>query len=292
MDLFAQLLANGLSNGAHYALLGLGFGLIFTTTRIVHFAYGPVFAISAFAAWLPVAVVGLPLPVGVVLAPLVAAVAGALIYWLAYRPFERRGMSSHSVLILSLGLSIVLESLLTLVFGPNIHTVPDFSPPIFILGPVFLTGLQVGEIVAVLCVAGALLLFLRQTRYGQAILALSDDRDMARIVGIDTDRVSVIVFALGSAVAAVSAVSAVFTLLNEGATPSMGFNPVFVAFVVAVVGGLGSIPGSILGGFLVGLVESLGLWKVPTEWQNSIAFVLLFVVLLVRPQGLFAGARR
>jgi branched-chain amino acid transport system permease protein len=84
----------------------------------------------------------------------------------------------------------------------------------------------------------------------------------------------------------------VFTMLNEGATPTMGFYPVFVAFVVAVVGGLGSIPGSIAGGYLVGLVESLGLWKIPTEWQNSIAFVLLFVVLLVRPQGLFAGARR
>ena len=81
-------------------------------------------------------------------------------------------------------------------------------------------------------------------------------------------------------------------MLNEGATPTMGFYPVFVAFVVAVVGGLGSIPGSIAGGYLVGLVESLGLWKIPTEWQNSIAFVLLFLVLLVRPQGLFAGARR
>jgi branched-chain amino acid transport system permease protein len=87
-------------------------------------------------------------------------------------------------------------------------------------------------------------------------------------------------------------VAAVFTLLNEGATPTMGFNPVFVAFVVAVVGGLGSIPGAIFGGYLIGLVESLGLWKIPTEWQNSIAFVLLFVVLLIRPQGLFAGAQR
>jgi branched-chain amino acid transport system permease protein len=122
-----------------------------------------------------------------------------------------------------------------------------------------------------------------------AILALGDNRDMARIVGIDTDRIALAVFAIGSAI---SAVAAALTLLNEGATPTMGFNPVFVAFVVAVVGGLGSIPGSIFGGFLVGLVESLGLWKIPTEWQNSIAFVLLFLVLLARPQGLFAGAQR
>jgi branched-chain amino acid transport system permease protein len=289
MALFAQLLANGLGNGSLYALLGLGFGLIFATTRIVHFAYGPVYAISAYAAWVGGTALGLPLALCVILAPAAAAAAGAAIYWFGYRPFERRGMTSHSVLILSLGLSIILESVLTLAFGPSIHAWPDFSPAIFIIGPVFVTSLQIAETITLALVAGALLLFLRGTRYGKAILALSDNRDMARIVGIDTDRVSLIVFALASAI---SAVAAVFTLLNEGATPTMGFYPVFVAFVVAVVGGLGSIPGSIAGGYLVGLVESLGLWKIPTEWQNSIAFVLLFLVLLVRPQGLFVGARR
>jgi branched-chain amino acid transport system permease protein len=119
-------------------------------------------------------------------------------------------------------------------------------------------------------------------------MALADDRNMARIVGIETDRVALVVFGLGSAI---SAVAATFVLLNEGATPTMGFYPVFVAFVVAIVGGLGSIPGAIAGGYLVGLVESLGLWKLPTEWQSSIAFILLFLVLLFRPQGLLLKAR-
>jgi len=223
------------------------------------------------------------------LAPLASAALGGLLYWLAYRPFERRGMSSHSVLILSLALSIVMESSLTLIFGPRIHAFPNFSAAIVILGPIYVTSLQIGQTVALVVIAVALFLFLRHTRYGNAILALGDSRDMARIIGIDTDKVSLIVFAIGSAI---SAVAAVFVLLNEGATPTMGFYPVFVAFVVAVVGGLGSIPGSIAGGYLVGLIESLGLWKIPTEWQNSIAFVLLFLVLLIRPQGLFAGAQR
>jgi branched-chain amino acid transport system permease protein len=198
-------------------------------------------------------------------------------------------MSSHSVLILSLGLQIVMESGLTLTFGPSVHAFPDFSASVVILGPVFVTSLQWGAVLTLAFTAGALLLFLRGTKYGQGILALGDDRDMARIVGIDTEIVSVVVFALGSAI---SAVAGIFTLLNEGATPNMGFYPVFVAFVVAVVGGLGSIPGAVAGGFMVGLTESLGLWKIPTEWQNSIAFVLLFLVLLLRPQGLFAGMKR
>src|SRR5580692_2423012 len=125
MALFAQLLANGLGNGSFYALLGLGFGLIFATTRIVHFAYGPIYAVSAYAVWLGGTLLGLPLAVAVVLAPATAAIVGALIYWFAYRPFERRGMASHSVLILSLGLSIIIECLLSLAFGPSIHTWPD-----------------------------------------------------------------------------------------------------------------------------------------------------------------------
>jgi branched-chain amino acid transport system permease protein len=289
VDLFAQLLVNGLGNGSYYAMLGLGFGLIFGTTRIVHFAYGPVFAASAFAVWMAGAILGLPLWFAVAVAPVTAALLGAAVYWLAYRPFERRGMSSHSVLILSLALSIVLESVLTLTFGPSIHTFPDFAAPILVLGPVFVTGLQIGQTVTLLVLAVALTAFLGRTRYGKGILALGDDRDMARIVGIDTDRISLVVFALGSAI---SAIAGVFTLLNEGATPTMGFSPVFVAFIVAVVGGLGSIPGAIAGGYMVGLVESLGLWKIPTEWQNSIAFVLLFAVLLLRPQGIFSGMKR
>ncbi|TCR62535.1 branched-chain amino acid ABC transporter permease [Bosea sp. BK604] len=289
MDLFAQLLVNGLGNGSRYALLGLGFGLIFGTTRIVHFAYGPIYAVAAYAAWLAASAAGLPLAISAAIGVAGAALAGAAVYGLAYRPFEARGMSSHSVLILSLALSIVLDSLLTLAFTPSVQTIPEFTAPIFILGPVYVTALQLGQIAAVVAVAAILTLFLRRTRYGQAILALGDNRDMARIVGIDTDRISLVVFAIGSAV---SAIAAVFTLLNEGATPTMGFNPVFIAFVVAVVGGLGSIPGAIAGGYLVGLVESLGLWKIPTEWQNSIAFVLLFLVMLVRPQGLFSGLKR
>ena len=289
MDLFAQLVVNGLCNGSYYAILGLGFGLIFATTRIMHFVYGPVFAIGAYAAWIAGTVAGLPLWASVLAGPMTAAIAGMLVYWVAYRPFERRGMSTHSIFILALALSIVMESGLTLAFGPSIQTFPGFSAPVFILGPVFVTALQLAELAALVVVLSGTLLFLNATRYGKAILALADDRDMARIVGIDTDRISLLVFALGSAI---SAVASIFMLLHEGATPTMGFNPVFLAFVVTVIGGLGSISGAIAGGFLVGLVESVGLWKIPTEWQNSIAFVMLFVVLLVRPQGLFRGLRR
>src|SRR5262249_31992794 len=159
-----------------------------------------------------------------------------------------------SVLILSLGLQIVMESGLTLIYGPSLHTFPGFSADVVILGPVFVTSLQWSSFLALIVTSTLLLLFLRLTRLGQGILAVGDSREMALVVGIDTERVSVVVFALGSAI---SAVAGTFTLLNEGATPTMGFYPVFIAFVVAVVGGLGSIPGAVAGGFMVGLTESL-----------------------------------
>jgi branched-chain amino acid transport system permease protein len=129
--------------------------------------------------------------------------------------------------------------------------------------------------------------YLARTRHGKAILATTDNPEMARIIGIDTVKVSRLVFAIGSAL---SAIPATLILLKDGATPSMGFFAVFIAFVAVIVGGVGSLRGAIAGGLALGMVESLGLWRIPTEWQSSIAFIVLFLVVLLRPQGLFGRA--
>jgi branched-chain amino acid transport system permease protein len=288
MDLFAQLLVNGIVNGSEYALLGLGFSLIFATTRIFHFAYGPIFALSAFLAWLGGSVLGLALPTAVLCGAASGAAAGAITYLGAYRFFEAKGISSHGVLILSLGMSIVLQSALTIVFGTAVEVVPDFQTGIFLIGPLVLTELQLCQVIALVAIVALLAVFLRTTRHGLAVLAMTDNRDMAQLVGIDRVRTSTMVFAIGSAIAGVSAA---LLMLEQGATATMGARPIFIAFVVAVVGGIGSIPGSIIGGFLLGLVESVGLWQIPTQWQNSIAFILLFVVMMVRPTGLMRRPR-
>src|SRR5699024_11133072 len=134
---------------------------------------------------------------------------------------------------------------------------------------VFFTSTQVWQVTGLVLIGGALALFLRGTRYGKAILAMTDDPEMARVIGIDTFRVSLVVFALGSAI---SAVPAMLILMKDGASSHMGFVAVFMAFVAVIVGGVGSLRGAAAGGFLLGLVQSLGLWKIPTEWQESIAF--------------------
>ena len=285
MDLLAQLAVNGLVNGSHYALLALGFGLIFGTTRVVHFAYGPVYALSAYGCWLAAAL-GAPLWLAGLAGIATGAIAGVLAYLVVYRPFEKRGSSTLVVLIASLGLFIVLENAIGVVFGTDTKVVPSPPSGIFLWGPLVVTGVQLAQVIALVVVAGAVGIYLTRTRMGKAVLAMTDSVEMARIVGIDTARVSVIAFALGSAIAAVPAC---LILVKDGATAHMGFLAVFMAFVSVVVGGVGSLRGAVLGGLALGLVESTGMIRIPTEWQSSVAFVVLFVVLLFRPRGLFGG---
>ncbi|HUF88205.1 MAG TPA: branched-chain amino acid ABC transporter permease [Thermohalobaculum sp.] len=284
MDLLLQLFVNGVINGSHYALLGIGFGLIFATTRIVHFAYGPIFTFAAYVGWYVAGSLGLPVWLG-----LLAAIAGGLglgllSYVAVYRPLELRNAPVLVPLIASLGLYIVIENLVGVFFGSGVRVVEDLDYGIYFLGPVFFTSIHVWQIVSLVVVGGALWSFLRLTRYGKAILAMTDDPEMARVIGIDTFRIALLVFAIGSAV---SAVPAMLILLKDGASTHMGFAAVFMAFVAVIVGGVGSLKGAAAGGFLLGLVQSLGLWQIPTEWQASIAFVVLYLMILLRPEGLF-----
>jgi branched-chain amino acid transport system permease protein len=286
VDLVAQLVANGLVNGSHYALLALGFGLIFGTTRITHFAYGPVYALSAYGCWFASAGLGAPLWLAVLAGVATGAAAGALAYLLVYRPFERKGSPALVVLIASLGLFIVLENAIGVVFGTDTKVVPAPPSGVLLWGPLVVTSAQLAQVAALVILGGALAFYVTRTRFGKAVLAMTDNAEMARIIGIDTLRVSLVAFALGSAIAAVPAC---LILVKDGATAHMGFLAVFMAFVAVVVGGVGSLRGAVLGGLVLGLVESTGMAQIPTEWQSSIAFVVLFIVLLVRPRGLFGG---
>ncbi len=290
MELVLLLLVQGIANGAHYALLGLAFGLIFATTNIVHFAFGAVFTCSAYAMWAGASLLGLPLPLAGLFAIAVGGLIGAATYILLYRPFERKSAPIFVVMIASLGLGILLENLIGILVGSDTKVLPNIDNPTFIMevggNMIFISGLQIAQVASLIVVSLLLYLLLRMTSYGKAILAMTDNAQMARIIGIDTVKVSILVFAIGSAIAAIPAA---IILAKDGATTFMGFNAVFIAFVAVIVGGVGSLPGAVLGGLLVGLVESIGMYAIPTEWQSTISFVVLFLVLIFRPTGLFRG---
>ncbi len=285
MDLLLQLLATGLVVGSLYALCALGWGLIYGTTLHFHVAHGAVFSLAAYFAYVGQKLLHLPLAVAVVAAILAAAAAGLLIDLLLYQQLERRGAFRTSLFIASLGLLILTENLLAIVFTPDPMRmdigVLDTS---LIIGPVFVTYLHV--LTVVLAIGGylALVVFLKRSRWGQAIRAVSSSPEMARTVGIDLKRVHLLTYAIGSALAAPAGI---LVAMDVGAEPFRGTRFVLLASVAVIMGGIGSIPGAMLGGLFLGLLENVGIWQLPSEWQSAISFGVFLLFIVLRPRGFF-----
>lgn len=285
MDLVLQLLATGLVVGSLYVLCAIGWGLIYGTTLHFHVAHGAVFTLAAYYAYVGQQRLGLPLVLAFVLAVVAAGVSGLLIDLLLYQRLERRGAIRTTLFISSLGLLILVENLLAIVFTPDPlrMDVGWLANPVR-LGPVFLNYLHVLSVALAAVGYLALMVFLRHSRWGQAIRAVSSSPEMARTVGIDLGRVHLVTYAIGSAI---SAPAGILVAMDVGAEPHRGTTFVLLASVGVIMGGIGSIPGALLGGLFLALLENLGVWKIPSEWQSAISFGAFLVFIVVRPRGLF-----
>jgi branched-chain amino acid transport system permease protein len=285
VDLVLQLLATGLVVGSLYALCALGWGLIYGTTLHFHVAHGAVFSLAAYYAYVGQKLLHLPLVLAVAAAIVAAALSGLLIDLLLYQRLEQRGAFRTSIFISSLGLLILVENLLAILFTPDPMRL-DIGAlnTAVIIGPVFLTYLHLLSVA--LAVAGytGLMAFLKHSRWGQAIRAVSSAPEMARTVGIDLARVHLVTYAVGSALAAPAGI---LVAMDVGAEPFRGTRFVLLASVGVIMGGIGSIPGAMLGGLFLGLLENLGIWKLPSEWQSAISFGVFLVFIVLRPSGLF-----
>ena len=285
MDLVLQLLATGLVVGSLYALCAIGWGLIYGTTLHFHVAHGAVFALAAYYAYVGQKLLHLPLGVAVLLAIVASGASGLLIDLLLYQQLERRGAFRTSIFIASLGLLILLENVLAIVFTPDPMRM-DIGAlnTAVIIGPVFLTYLHIVTVAITIVAYVALMLFLKRSRWGQAIRAVSSAPEMARTVGIDLHRVHLLTYAIGSALAAPAGI---LVAMDVGAEPFRGTRFVLLASVGVIMGGIGSIPGAMLGGIFLGLLENLGIWKLPSEWQSAISFGVFLVFIVLRPRGFF-----
>jgi branched-chain amino acid transport system permease protein len=282
--LMLQFLANGLCKGAIIAVVALGFGLIYTTTRVFHIAHAGVYVLAAYALWAATALWQLPL-----LAAIPLALAGMLAEWAVYQPLAQRSAPAAVVMISSVGLQTVLENLVALGFGNQTQILRAGVEQTVQLGSVILTVVQILQLLTGLAVAGGFWLFLRQSHAGQICRAIADDTTLALVLGFSVPKLRLLVFVLGSVLAGIGAVLAA---LDVGVDPHAGFAVVLASAVACIIGGLGHFLAPVVGGFLLGIAQSMVAWQTSAQWEEAATFGLLMMFLLFRRQGLFGVRRR
>jgi branched-chain amino acid transport system permease protein len=283
MKFFVQQLVNGLSIGAQYSLWAVGYGLVYQVLGLMHFAHGDTLMFSAFVAYTLVAI-GVPLWLVVILSMLVAALIAVIIEQTIYRPLISRGQT-FLAFIGALAASLILRNIVTLVWGNGTKVFPNLIN----VGSVTVLGIRVSVLsLANLAIAIATVTtfqaFLNRTRHGQAILAVAQDRQMASVVGIADRKMVALVYALSGAIGMVGVI--LYVASFKALTISVGFRITLVAFVAAILGGIGRVKGAVIGGLLLGVAEAMIVGYISTVFLDAIVFALLMVFLIVRPYGI------
>ena len=282
MEFFEQLL-NGLNRGSIYALIALGYTMVYGIAKMLNFAHGDVIMVGAYTLSVSASLLGISPYLGVLFSIVFCAVLGVVLEKVAYKPL--RNSSPLAVLITAIGVSYFLQSLALLLFGSQQQKVASvINIPSIYLGSVELTGESIVTLGVTVIIMVSLTLFIKKTKTGRAMLALSEDRGAAQLMGINVNRTISITFAIGSGLAVVAGVLFVSSYGFVG--PYTGSLPGIKAFVAAVLGGIGSIPGAMLGGVLLGVIESFSQAYISTQLSDAIVFGVLILVLLVRPAGL------
>jgi branched-chain amino acid transport system permease protein len=289
---FFQQLANGIAWGSIYALIALGYTMVYGILRLINFAHGDVYMVGAFTAYFAARAIGAggasPSPFYALLVLLAAmaacALLGVIIEFFAYRPVRRS--SRLTALITAIGVSLLLENLGIRIFGADPKFFPQLVAPrrVDLGGGVVVTNHQITVVVVSLVLMVGLTLFVTRTRTGKAMRAVAFNRDAASLMGIPVNRIITITFAIGSALAAAAGV--LVGLTNPKIEPLMGIMPGVKAFVAAVLGGIGSIPGAVIGGLVMGVSEYMVVGYVSSTFRDAIAFIILILVLLIKPAGI------
>lgn len=285
----AQLTANALIAGSIVSLVAVGFSLIYTTNRFAHFAHGAVVAVGGYITAALASSLGIPFLLAALLGILCTGVVGVLIFDLLYRPLRNKGASTVILLIASIALMILIENLLLLIFGGQVTSfgVIETQQGLSILGAI-VTPLQLSIVGISVAMLVLLFLFVRYSQYGRIMRAVADNPSLAAMTGIPTVAVQRWSFFIGSTLAGLAGV---LIGLEQQLVPHMGTDLIIRAFTGAVIGGVSSLPGAVLGGYVLGAAENYGIWFLPSSYKEFIAFGLLLLFLIFRPTGIF-GIRK
>ena len=282
---FINYLINGISLGSVYAIIALGYTMVYGIAKMLNFAHGDVIMIGSYVVFVTVSTMGLPPMAGVLLAVAVCTLLGMTIERIAYKPL--RGASPLAVLITAIGVSYLLQNVALLIFGADTKSFTSVVtlPAIKLAGgEMTITGETIVTILSCIVIMIGLTAFINKSKAGQAVLAVSEDRGAATLMGINVNGTIALTFAIGSALAAIAGV--LLCSAYPSLTPYTGSMPGIKAFVAAVFGGIGSIPGAFIGGILLGVIEILSKAYISSQMSDAIVFSVLIIVLLVKPTGI------
>ena len=280
-----QYLINGISIGSVYAIIALGYTMVYGIAKMLNFAHGDVIMVGAYISFCVTNYLGLPVIVSILISMAVCTVLGIVIECLAYKPL--RGTPSLAVLITAIGVSYFLQNAAQLIWSSspkNFTSIVTWAPISLFDGNLVITGEVLVTVVVSVVVMIGLTWFTGYTRTGKALRAVSEDRDAAQLMGINVNQTISTTFAIGSALAAVAGVLLCSTVPTL--QPTTGSMPGIRAFTAAVLGGIGSIPGAMLGGILIGIIETFAKAYISTQFSDAVVFSVLIIILLVKPAGL------
>ena len=282
---FLQHLINGVYIGSIYAIIALGYTMVYGIAKMLNFAHGDVIMVGAFMSYTVTSSMNLSVIPSILIAMVICTLLGIIIEGLAYRPL--RGTSNLAVLITAIGVSYFLQNAAQLIWGPaeiGFKRIVNVPPIVLFDGHLRISAEVLVTLAVAIVIMVGLTFFVNKTQTGKAMRAVSEDRDAAQLMGINVNRTISITFAIGSALAAVAGV--LLCSKVQSVWPTVGSMPGIRAFTAAVFGGIGSIPGAMLGGMLLGLIETMTGAYISTQFSDAIVFLVLIIVLLVKPAGL------
>lgn len=283
---FISYLINGISLGSVYAIIALGYTMVYGIAKMLNFAHGDVIMVGGYVVLTIVSTMGMPPAAGILAAVIFCTILGVVIERVAYKPL-RNAASSLAVLITAIGVSYLLQNLALIIFGADTKSFTSVvKVPALTLagGALNISGETIVTILSCMVIMIGLTLFIKKSKAGQAMLAVSEDKGAAQLMGINVNGTIALTFAIGSALAAIASV--LLCSAYPSLTPYTGAMPGIKAFVAAVFGGIGSIPGALIGGILLGVIEILGKAYISSQMADAIVFAVLIIVLLVKPTGI------
>lgn len=284
MDIVPQLVLNSIIAGSIYMMVALGFNLIYGTVKFFDIGYGALTTVGAYGVFFFYKRLGLDLSLSLLLGVFIAGGVGYLVNKFVYKKLRDRKASGMVLLVASLGVLTVLQAIVAMLFTSQFQTLSQSGgSKVFEVYGAVITQVQLIILVSGLAIMGILAVVLKKTLFGKAINAVADDEEVSKIVGINTNKVIGAVFFIGSMIAGLAGI---FVGFDTGIEPTMGMALLLKGVIASIIGGIGNIYGGVLGAFLLGFVENFGIWKISGEWKDAIAFCLLIIFLLFRPQGI------